>query len=366
MRLPEIELDDRRFQDLVSEARLKINRACPEWTEHNVSDPGITLIELFAWMTEMTIYRLNRVPDKLHVALLDLLGIQLDGPSPARTRVRFRLAGASEDAVEIPGGRTEVATPRTPNEESIVFQVDDDFTIPAMRPAAYVVQRANQIKDVGLADGVARPQGADQLPFGSPPAVGDALFLGFDEPIGRLLVAVDVDASQARGAGVNPEDPPLRWEVSQGESGWAEAEVLEDLTGGFNYGSGHGRAAAPRALARSIRSAAIACTGCAAGSTTARARAAPRRPTRTRPRSTRSPPCRSARCCPPRTRRASRTSCSASPTVRPARSSRCVTSRCSSRPPARRSRSRTPSRATGRSGSCARTSSARPSSTVTS
>ena len=107
-----------------------------------------------------------------------------------------------------------------------------------MRPAAYVVQRANQIKDVGLADGVARPQGADQLPFGSPPAVGDALYLGFDEPIGRLLIAVDVDASQARGAGVNPEDPPLRWEVSQGDNGWAEAEVLEDLTGGFNYGSG--------------------------------------------------------------------------------------------------------------------------------
>ena len=135
MRLPEIQLDDRRFQDLVSEARTRIARSCPEWTEHNVSDPGITLIELFAWMTEMTIYRLNRVPDKLHVALLDLLGIRLDGPSAARTAVRFRLAGAPEEPVEIPGGKTEVATPRTPNEESIVFQVDEDFTIPAMTPA---------------------------------------------------------------------------------------------------------------------------------------------------------------------------------------------------------------------------------------
>ena len=47
-----------------------------------------------------------------------------------------------------------------------------------------------------------------------------------------------MDASQARGAGVNPEDPPLRWEVSQGDNEWLEAEVLEDLTGGFNYGSG--------------------------------------------------------------------------------------------------------------------------------
>ena len=60
MRLADITLDDRTFQDLVNEARLRITQRCPEWNEHNVSDPGITLIELFAWMTESTIYRLNR------------------------------------------------------------------------------------------------------------------------------------------------------------------------------------------------------------------------------------------------------------------------------------------------------------------
>jgi len=238
VRLPEIELDDRRFQDLVSEARMRISRACPEWTEHNVSDPGITLIELFAWMTEMTIYRLNRVPDKLHVALLDLLGIRLDGPSAATTSLRFRLAETPTEPILIPGGTTEVGTPRTANEESVIFQVDDDFTIPPSRPAAYVLQRGGQVKDVGVADGEARPQGSDQLAFGSPPQVGDALYLGFEEPLDRLLMQIEVDASQARGAGVNPEDPPLRWEVSQADGEWSDAVVLEDLTGGFNYGSG--------------------------------------------------------------------------------------------------------------------------------
>jgi predicted phage baseplate assembly protein len=237
VRLPEIELDDRRFQDLVSEARLKIARSCPEWTEHNVSDPGITLIELFAWMTEMTIFRLNRVPDKLHVALLELLGIRLDGPAAAQTSLRFRLAEVAKSPVLI-SAATEVGTPRTATEESIIFQVDEDFTIPAAEPTAYVVQRGGQVKSIGLADGTAKPAGNDQLAFASPPAVGDAVYLGFEEPLGRLLIEVDVDASQARGAGVNPEDPPLRWELSQGDGQWLEAEVLEDLTGGFNYGSG--------------------------------------------------------------------------------------------------------------------------------
>src|SRR5436190_20684284 len=143
-RLPDIQLDDRRFQDLVSEARLRITRSCPEWTEHNVSDPGITLIELFAWMTEMTIYRLNRVPDKLHVALLELLGIRLDGPSAAHADVRFRLAAPAEEPVRIPGGQTEVATLRTATDESVIFQVDEDFTIPPARPASYVLVRGSQ------------------------------------------------------------------------------------------------------------------------------------------------------------------------------------------------------------------------------
>ncbi len=238
MRLPEIVLDDRRFQDIVSEARLRIAQACPEWTEHNVSDPGVTLIELFAWMTEMTIYRLNRVPDKLHVTLLELLGILLDPPSAATTDVRFRLSGPPREPLLIRGGATEVGTLRTANEPSVVFQVEDDFTVPVVSADAYVLVRRGKVTDIGVADGMGRPTGADQLPFSTPPAPGDALHLGFEESLDRMLLRVEVDASQARGAGVDPEDPPLRWEVSQGSSQWAEAEVLSDMTGGFNYGSG--------------------------------------------------------------------------------------------------------------------------------
>ena len=76
MTLPDVKLDDRQFQELVNEARDRIGKHCPEWTDHNVSDPGITLIEVFAWLTETLIYRVNRVPEKLHVTLLNLLGIE--------------------------------------------------------------------------------------------------------------------------------------------------------------------------------------------------------------------------------------------------------------------------------------------------
>jgi predicted phage baseplate assembly protein len=237
-RLPEIVLDDRQFQDLVNEARVRVARHCPEWTDHNVSDPGITLIELFAWLTETLLYRVNRIPDKLHVALLELLGMRLRAPTAARTDVRFRLAAPPEEEVLIPGGDTEVSTLRMGSDEPVVFQTDEDFTIPVARPIAYAVERDGKAKDVGVARGVAKPKGPDQLAFASPPKVGDALYLAFDVPLGRLLMQVDVDCSQARGAGIDPEDPPLVWEVAAGDNEWLEAEVLVDRTGGFNYGSG--------------------------------------------------------------------------------------------------------------------------------
>lgn len=57
-------LDDLTWEELVAEGRSQIPTWAPEWTNHNAADPGITLIELFAYLSEMLIYRLNRVSDE--------------------------------------------------------------------------------------------------------------------------------------------------------------------------------------------------------------------------------------------------------------------------------------------------------------
>jgi len=75
-------LDDRTFADLLAEAHTLIPVHAPEWTNHNESDPGITLVELFAYLTEMQIYRLNRVTDANVCAFLTLIdGVKRD-PAP--------------------------------------------------------------------------------------------------------------------------------------------------------------------------------------------------------------------------------------------------------------------------------------------
>jgi hypothetical protein len=53
--------DDRTWKDLVEEGRALAVTWAPEWTDQNVSDPGITIMELFAFLTEALIYRTNRI-----------------------------------------------------------------------------------------------------------------------------------------------------------------------------------------------------------------------------------------------------------------------------------------------------------------
>lgn len=66
-------LDDRSYDDLVAEAISLIPRYAPTWTNYNASDPGITLIELLAYFTEILIYRLDRVGRKNKINFLRLL-----------------------------------------------------------------------------------------------------------------------------------------------------------------------------------------------------------------------------------------------------------------------------------------------------
>ena len=89
MPLPTPNLDDRSFQDLVDDAKRLVQQRCPEWTDHNVSDPGVTLIEAFAQMVDQLIYRLNRVPDRLHLAFLQrFLRLLRRPPSDKTTDIR--------------------------------------------------------------------------------------------------------------------------------------------------------------------------------------------------------------------------------------------------------------------------------------
>jgi phage-related baseplate assembly protein len=66
-------LDDRTFDDLMEEARSLLVTYAPDLTNHNPSDPLITLLELFAYFIEIQLYRVNLVTDDSRRVFLRLL-----------------------------------------------------------------------------------------------------------------------------------------------------------------------------------------------------------------------------------------------------------------------------------------------------
>src|SRR4029077_18568798 len=112
MSLPSPTLDDQHFSQLLEECRLQIKRSCPEWTDLSPGDPGIMLLELFAHLTEIMIYRLNRLPDKAYVEFLRLLGLKILPPGAASVSLKFYVSRPQEQPLLIPRG-TRVTIGRT-------------------------------------------------------------------------------------------------------------------------------------------------------------------------------------------------------------------------------------------------------------
>ncbi|MFI7383789.1 putative baseplate assembly protein [Streptomyces sp. NPDC049813] len=228
MALPSPNLDDRRFQQLVDEAKRYVQQRAPEWTDHNVSDPGVTLIETFAYLVDQLLYRLNRVPDKNYLAFLDLLGIRLFPPAAARAEVDFWLSAPQPEAVTLTAG-TEVTTAAGEDEDAVVFATTAELSILPSELTRLVTaphSGAQSDRTGALADGLDVPC------FQATPEPGDALLFGLPTAVPRCIVAVRLD-SRVEGVGVDPRQPPLVWEAWDGGR-WQRCETGEDSTGGLN------------------------------------------------------------------------------------------------------------------------------------
>lgn len=226
--LPAPNLDDRTFQGLVDEAKRLVQRRCPEWTDHNVSDPGVTLIEAFAQMVDQLIYRLNRVPDLNYVKFLELIGVELRPPAAARGGVTFWLSAPQPQRVLVRAG-TEIATPRTDIHEPIVFTTTQDLEV---IPCSFAHAGAMPV-DGPPVDMTTAMSGREGFPcFSEHPTPGDALLIGLSEAVPSCAVTIRLTCPVS-GSGVDPRHPPLVWEAWTG-SGWTECDLDKDDTGGLN------------------------------------------------------------------------------------------------------------------------------------
>lgn len=234
MTLPTPQLDNRSFQSIVDEAKRKIPELLPEWTNHNVSDPGIALIELFAWMTELMLFRLNQVPDAFYTHVLNMIGLSPFSATAATADLTFWLSAATPEVVVIDKG-SAVATTGLVG-EARVFTTTSDLMIAQPQLQSVVVSPMPHKFDDVLPElkVVNNTRPVRCFPRQDKPAPDDAFYIGFAESAAQYALEITV-RGPIQGIGIDPKRPPLVWEASV-DNAWVACHVVagSDTTGGLN------------------------------------------------------------------------------------------------------------------------------------
>jgi hypothetical protein len=233
MPIPLPNLDDRRWADLVDEGRSLISAYSTEWTDFNPSDPGITLMELFAWVAEMDIYQLNRVPDRHKRKFLELIGVKAAPPRPARVGVQFQMS----DTALVAAG-TEFAV------SGFTFRTLYDVS------ASPVMLQAIQTNDGARFTDVTSSIDREPLAaFGVPPATGSAVYFGLSDALAAGKTSsflFHFSGSISADAGPKHHSAVVAWEYLDSLGAWS-ALTVDDATRSFSA-DGHVRVTGPSTM----------------------------------------------------------------------------------------------------------------------
>lgn len=239
-------IDDRRFEDIVREIRSRIPRYTPEWTDLNDSDPGMAMLQVFAWLTEMMLYRLGRVPELNYIKFLQLVGIELSPAEPATAEITFPVLETQPQPTLIVPLHTQVTAAAAAGEAPIIFETDRALTALRARLAATQAFDGFAFTDVTAEND--EPQ-AGFLPFGPLAPADSALYLGFsdpedfpqvqldlaffafEDPVGPAAFDCGLPATQAFPSAA------LSWEYWNGKD-WLSLNLLKDETRALSR-SGH-------------------------------------------------------------------------------------------------------------------------------
>ena len=237
-------LDDHTYDSIVAEMRSRVSRYTPEWqpawSDFNDSDPGVTMLQVFAWLGEMLAYRMNQVPTLSQLKFLQLLGVELRAAEPAQAQITFPMTAAFPRSTTIVPLGTQVIAETAGGGPPLVFEATRALTVLQPRLGAVIAYDGNAGYElVTAANDLVSPF----QPFGPTASVGAALLLGFDGggpfPATELtLHAWGVDTGQRAavscGLGASPSYPSatVRWSAWTGLD-WSPVTLLKDDTLAF-------------------------------------------------------------------------------------------------------------------------------------
>lgn len=232
-------LDDKTFDQIVYEARSQIPRYASSWTDHNLHDPGITFLELFAWLTEMQIFSLDQVTEKHLRKFLKLVNHYPLPATPAKAQITFSVSPDANGVVAKKG--TQVAAIDKLTGEDIIFETDRDLYIGDMVIKEILTcahSKFTRNTDANDHDGLF------YFPFGERPTSGDALYLGFEYnrifPTDEIRFSINLFESDLPlkidsndGNLSRYPSAELIWEYWSQDQRWKKLEIMADNTAAF-------------------------------------------------------------------------------------------------------------------------------------
>lgn len=231
-------IDDRSYASLVDEIRARIPRYTPEWTNLNESDPGIVLAQLFAWLTELQLFRLSKVPELHYLKFLELIGIELEPAQAATAKLTLQVApGFNRDAIIVPA-KTQIGSAEPDEQGRIVFETDRAVTVVRAKLLNLVAHDGFAFRDLSNDN---LDTTVSFQPFGPAAIANNSFMLGFDEPLPEVTFQLSVWKPQpTRGAVVSRCESAatprvgvqLRWEYWDGAE-WSPLTLLKDESAAF-------------------------------------------------------------------------------------------------------------------------------------
>ncbi len=239
--LPLKNLDDKTFKEIFEDSKKLIQKFSPEWTDYNFHDPGITLLEMFSWLTEMQQYYLNRIRDGSYLKFLKLLDYRIRSSLSSRTSVCL----SCSEIITVPEGTRMYAG-------DISFE-----TLEAYKLIDNSIDKILSCTDWGYMDNTQANgrEGLSYYGFGENAMPGDRMYIGFEKklPKGEMFyLYFDVFDEYPVDVGLHIDDYKddiactksvvnnCFWEIysspKKGEAQWVPLPVIADETSNFTKG----------------------------------------------------------------------------------------------------------------------------------
>lgn len=229
-------IDDRRYQDLVEEMRVRVPRYAPEWTDLNDNEPGMAILQTYCWLVDQMIYRIGRVPEQNYLRFLELFGVTLLPATPATALVKFPIRPTASTNVVVVPERTQLSAEGADG-SPVIFETTRSTAILRGQLDAVQVADGGSFTAVELAP--AQPFRA----FGVLATADSALLLGISDPAPLPAATITVTAwvqpagqhgavSCANVGCADTSPATIVWESWAG-SGWHGLQVVRDETAGF-------------------------------------------------------------------------------------------------------------------------------------